>query len=412
MDYRLFAFKKVSIRYSTVWTSYSIYKAVMSSEDNSILSKVTYKPSEVVSSLAIDNEEGIGVQSIVSSTDTISVFDSVSESALDDARVISMASLHSSIQGSLLRYSLQSSRQSLNHTVQSLNDSQLMPNEKDGVDSKVNDNTKSRKDMEDKIKIEELARKEKMLRKVQYAMYTLLSIIAAFIVMIIWYTSWLEKQSITIEIGNEQTDIKASLNNSSCPFWAITGDGFCDDEANIPECGYDFKDCCQMENDRTICEDCFCFVPEDSKRSIKEEHLELCQLYHQHHLGDGSCDLNQNTEDNFFDFGDCCLEDISCRVKFFNSSNYVEKYCPTNPCIRSNIFCVEEELGNGICEDYNNGPYCDYDLGDCCLMSPNDGQTTTEKHTSKDDCCMCSCKQTSAIYWGNHMGPLTSLNFG
>ena len=371
----------------------------MSSEDNSILSKVTYKPSEVVSILAIDNEEGIGVQSIVSSTDTISVFDSVSESALDDARVISMASLHSSIQGSLLRYSLQSSRQSLNHTVQSLNDSQLMPNEKDGVDSKVNDNTKSRKDMEDKIKIEELTRKEKMLRKVQYSMYILLSIIAAFIVLIIWYTSWLEKQSMTIGIGYEEPDIKASSNNSVCPFWDITGDGFCDDEANIPECGYDFKDCCEMENDRTICEDCFCIIPEDDKASVKQKHFERCPLYFYQHLGNGRCDLNQNNKDHYFDFGDCCLEDTTCRIKFFNQTDFVDKFCPPNPCIKSNIFCVKEELGNGICEDYNNGPYCDYDLGDCCLSPPNHSWTTPGE-ISKRDCCICSCQQ-SALYNAN-----------
>ena len=331
----------------------------MSSEDNSTFSNVTnYRPSSgVVPSLAIDNEEGIDVQS--------------------------------SIQGSLVRqsplHSLQSSRQSLNLTVQSLNDSQLISNEKDGIDSKVNDNTKSRKSKGDKIKIQKLIRKDRILRKVQYAMYTLLSIIAAFIVLIIWYTSWLEKQSMTIGIGYEEPDIKASSNNSGCPFWDITGDGFCDDEANIPECGYDFKDCCRMENDRTICEDCFCFVSEDRKASIKEKHLERWydMVWYGMNLGDGSCDLNQNNEDHFFDFGDCCLEDISCRVKFFNESDYVDKYCPTNPCIRSNIFCVEEELGNGICEDYNNGPYCDYDLGDCC------GPTTAEK----DDCCICSCHQ-------------------
>ena len=190
---------------------------------------------------------------------------------------------------------------------------------------------------------------------------------------------------MTIGIGYEEPDIKASSNNSGCPFWDITGDGFCDDEANIPECGYDFKDCCRMENDRTICEDCFCFVSVDQKASIKEKHLERWydMVWYGMNLGDGSCDLNQNNEDHFFDFGDCCLEDISCRVKFFNESDYVDKYCPTNPCIRSNIFCVEEELGNGICEDYNNGPYCDYDLGDCC------GPTTAEK----DDCCICSCHQ-------------------
>ena len=372
----------------------------MSSEDNLFFSKITSnRSSEVVPRLAIDDEEGIDVQSIVASTGTISVFDLVSESALDDDRSISMASMHSSIQGSLLRQSLRSSRQSLNLTIRSLNDGRARyQNDRD--DRKVKAKTKSRKSKEDKIREQELIRKDKMLCKVQYAMYSFLSIFCAFIVMIIWYTSWLEKQSITIEIGNYQTDIKASSNNSGCPFWAITGDGFCDDEANIPECGYDFKDCCQMENDRTICENCFCFVPEDSKASIKEKHLERCPLYHQHHLGDGSCDLNQNNEDHFFDFGDCCLEDISCRVKFFNDSDYVDKYCPSNPCIKSNIFCVEEELGNGICEDYNNGPYCDYDLGDCCLMPPN---TTTEKHISKDDCCMCSCIQTynNPIDWGN-----------
>ena len=152
----------------------------MSSEDNSTFSNVTnYRPSSgVVPSLAIDNEEGIDVQS--------------------------------SIQGSLVRqsplHSLQSSRQSLNLKVQSLNDSQLISNEKDCVDSKVNDNTKSRKIKEDKIKIQKLIRKDRILRKVQYAMYTLLSIIAAFIVLIIWYTSWLENKSMTIGIGYEEPD--------------------------------------------------------------------------------------------------------------------------------------------------------------------------------------------------------------
>ena len=375
----------------------------MFSEDNSIFSNITkYRPSEVVSSLAIDDEEGIDVQS-VPSTDTISVFDLVSESALDDAISISMASLHSSMQGSLLRqlplHSLQSSRQSLNLTVQSLKDSQLISNEKDCVDSKVNDNTKSRKIKEDKIKIQKLIRKDRILCKVQYAMYTLLSIVAAFIVMIIWYTAWLENKKITIEIGNEQSGIKANSNNSGCPFWDITGDGFCDDEANIPECGYDFKDCCKMENDRTICEDCFCIIPEDDKASVKQKHFERCPLYFYQHLGNGRCDLNQNNKDHYFDFGDCCLEDTTCRIKFFNQTDFVDKFCPPNPCIKSNIFCVKEELGNGICEDYNNGPFCDYDLGDCCLSPPNHSWTTQGEITNRD-CCICSCLQ-STLYNAN-----------
>ena len=90
----------------------------MSSEDNSIFSKVTnYRPSEVVPSLAIDDEEGTDIQSIGSITGTSSVFDLVSKSAIDDDRSISMASMHSSIQGCLLRQSLRSSRQLLNLTI-------------------------------------------------------------------------------------------------------------------------------------------------------------------------------------------------------------------------------------------------------------------------------------------------------
>ena len=372
---------------------------VMSSEDNLFFSKITSnRSSEVVPRLAIDDEEGIDVQSIVASTGTISVFDLVSESALDDDRSISMASMHSSIQGSLLRQSLRSSRQSLNLTIRSLNDGRARyQNDRD--DRKVKAKTKSRKSKEDKIREQELIRKDKMLCKVQYAMYSFLSIFCAFIVMIIWYTAWLENKKITIEIGNEQSGIKANSNNSGCPFWDITGDGFCDDEANIPECGYDFKDCCKMENDRTICEDCFCIIPEDDKASVKQKHFERCPLYFYQHLGNGRCDLNQNNKDHYFDFGDCCLEDTTCRIKFFNQTDFVDKFCPPNPCIKSNIFCVKEELGNGICEDYNNGPFCDYDLGDCCLSPPNHSWTTQGEITNRD-CCICSCLQ-STLYNAN-----------
>ena len=106
----------------------------MSSEDNLFFSKITSnRSSEVVPRLAIDDEEGTDIQSIVASTGIISVFDLVSESALDDARSISMASIHSSMQGSLLRQSLRSSRQSLNLTIRSLNDGRARyQNDRDG----------------------------------------------------------------------------------------------------------------------------------------------------------------------------------------------------------------------------------------------------------------------------------------
>ena len=262
----------------------------MSSEDNFLFSKTTSnKSSGEVQSLAIDYEEElIDFQSIVPSTGTISVFDVVTESVLDDNKSTLMASMHSSMQGSLPRrssfYSLRSSRQSfssprhsihsprqsLNLTIQSLNEIQSLDKKANDID-KANDKAKRRKSQEDKTKEQELRRKDKILAKVQYGMYSFLSIFCAFVVMIIWYTSWLEDKTITNEIGNEQTDIKVNANNSTCQVWDITGDGFCDDEANIAECGYDFKDCCQMGNDRTVCEDCFCFVPEDEKASIREK---------------------------------------------------------------------------------------------------------------------------------------------
>ena len=53
---------------------------------------------------------------------------------------------------------------------------------------------------------------------------------------------------------------------------------------------------------------------------------------------------------------------------------------PNSTCICCNNFCITEELGVGICQDHNNGPYCDYDLGDCCAAIDKN-----------DKCCACEC---------------------
>ena len=59
---------------------------------------------------------------------------------------------------------------------------------------------------------------------------------------------------------------------------------------------------------------------------------------------------------------------------------------PESPCILANSFCIPEELGDGIGQDHNNGPYCDMDSGDCCLPDADDTQ-----------CCLCSCREFQ--YW-------------
>ena len=55
--------------------------------------------------------------------------------------------------------------------------------------------------------------------------------------------------------------------------------------------------------------------------------------------------------------------------------------CAEDICIQSNIFCIKEEFGDGICQGHNNGPYCDHDLGDCCLGTES-SQTN----------CTCNCR--------------------
>ena len=52
--------------------------------------------------------------------------------------------------------------------------------------------------------------------------------------------------------------------------------------------------------------------------------------------------MNLNIPEYFFDIGDCCLN---------NSLSDI--------CVRSNMTCIAEELGDGKCQDYNNGKLCD-----------------------------------------------------
>ena len=305
------------------------------------------------------------------------------QSSLQSLR-LSRQSLHSSIQSlHLSRQSLQLSAQSLN-SIHSVETNDVADNDQKLDEDKI-------------IKAQKLRRTDKILCKVQYATYSVLAIASAFVVMIIWYTTKEEVNGpVTIQNG---TNLMA-ISNKSCPFWEIAGDGYCDDEANIAECGYDYKDCCEMSNDRLLCEDCFCFLTDEEKDEIIEKHEERCaKELDQIGLGDDDCDLNKNNKEHFFDVGDCCLEAFSCRFDFNHNATIVQTYCPENPCIKSNNFCIQEELGNGICEDYNNGPYCDYDLGDCCSHKIHlSGPTSTPK--SEIACCQCSCKVMQPIVLG------------
>ena len=51
---------------------------------------------------------------------------------------------------------------------------------------------------------------------------------------------------------------KLRLNESGCQYWHLTNDQVCDDEAT-KECYFDMDDCCDYQNDFTLCQDCFCY---------------------------------------------------------------------------------------------------------------------------------------------------------
>ena len=65
----------------------------------------------------------------------------------------------------------------------------------------------------------------------------------------------------------------------SCPSPNWQGDGYCDDENNIEECGFDLGDCCEEKNARWdyYCKECRCRDPdhhEEDKGDGEEEEEE------------------------------------------------------------------------------------------------------------------------------------------
>ena len=176
-------------------------------------------------------------------------------------------------------------------------------------------------------------------------------------------------ERITFEWGTtNQQQVNLNCDNNL----GFLGDGYCDDEANTEECLYDLGDCCSFGNPDafTLCSICYCKV------NITEmtQNINCWDALHDFLTntdnaknGDGICDESFNNINNFFDSGDCCLDESSPECKL------------------SNAFCNPETLGDGKCQDYNNGPKCDYDLGDCC--SPN----------HEEDCCICQCLKAASF---------------
>ena len=237
-------------------------------------------------------------------------------------------------------------------------------------------------------------KKSHVWNKIQYMGFSALCIVCACIV---WW-QYKSDHIVDVTIANE-----TQKSNFSCPFWDITGDGYCDDKANIVECGYDFNDCCRYDNDRTLCINCTCHLTEDKMNQIQDHACNSSIFFYEltfeydtkapqpgnHHLGNGICDFMFNQDKYFFDIGDCCLNEDQLQCSSLDGN--LGK-CPEKTCIQSNNFCIPEELGDGICQNHNNGPYCDWDLGDCC-------DPTNELEL---ECCGlgCECHERVLNYFG------------
>ena len=63
-------------------------------------------------------------------------------------------------------------------------------------------------------------------------------------------------------------------------------------EIKIVECGYDFKDCCHLDSDRSLCTDCLCYIQEVEKILLDEEFNKNCPHELNWAWGDKICDLS------------------------------------------------------------------------------------------------------------------------
>ena len=236
----------------------------------------------------------------------------------------------------------------------------------------------------------------------KYIFASLVAIFCGCFVFIGYYTFLQQEGTSKKETTTEQFTIdteQEDAEGSGCDYVSIVGDDICDDIANTEACAYDFGDCCVMENDRhSSCQDCFCFIDTQIQSTFVEifcatptSEISLKDLNAFMELGDGKCHLEYNQETYDFDLGDCCIQDVKCfvpAIDFYIGHGQDEIDCPQQLCIQSNTFCIQDEIGDGVCQSYNNVELCNYDAGDCCL---NEGEGTI-------------CTECRTIDWNNHIG--------
>jgi len=117
------------------------------------------------------------------------------------------------------------------------------------------------------------------------------------------------------------------------------------------------------------CQGCAC----SSKQVVSKACTGSCGLAA--YKGDGFCDDANNNCGCEYDEGDCCGPTVS------------KKYCKACKCIdpgfkvKHYTGCGKDAYkGDGVCDDHNNNPGCEYDGGDCCAKSLGSAVKTTYCH--------------------------------
>jgi len=174
------------------------------------------------------------------------------------------------------------------------------------------------------------------------------------------------------------------------------GDNFCDDQNNNAECGFDGGDCCQEEAGEgwdNYCSECLCIEIPDTTDGPTEEPTEGptegptevptevptdgptegptvgptegptegpgdCI---EEWIGDSLCDDENNNSECGFDGGDCCQEE---------PGDGWDNYCQICECLEAQSDCIDQWIGDNFCDDLNNNSECEMDGGDCCQEEP------------------------------------------
>ncbi|CAM9880953.1 unnamed protein product [Ectocarpus sp. 12 AP-2014] len=210
----------------------------------------------------------------------------------------------------------------------------------------------------------------------------------------------------------DDDDIDGSTTVLACDLDAI-GDGVCDRDNNIATCEYDGGDCCECDCEDNTDADAAERCGEERYDCIDPDSTCTSVCVFDSWRADGDCDMSNNTEECGYDGGDCCQCDCV-------DGDYYECGDSGYACIDESSSCVDDDdydpdaentcfeayKSDGMCDDYNNNAFCDYDGGDCCFTTCVDSTYTCG--TWGYDCL----DPSSAMSWLRHTNSRASVAIG